>query len=82
MEEPLNLVTPVLTGLFTIFISVSLIIQNNKGQSQEVQPLIVAKPVVNGKVTVLDLELHFATSILVRSRSVRWSWVIPNCSRR
>src|SRR5213080_2602195 len=37
--------------------------QNSSAQTWEVEPKILIKPVLNGKVTVLDLGLHFATTI-------------------
>jgi hypothetical protein len=37
--------------------------RTSRAQSLEVQPQIITKPIVDGKVVVLDLGLHFATTI-------------------
>lgn len=55
------ILTMMIIGL--VFQLVFVFIQDSQGQSSEVQPQILAKAIRNGKVTVLNLGLHFASAI-------------------
>src|SRR3974377_1222301 len=52
-----------LTILRTLLLMVSLQAGSSPAQEQEVRPQIINKPVVEGKVTVLNLGPHFTTTI-------------------
>jgi hypothetical protein len=63
LQKRLSFVPIVLTCVVVIIMPVSPFIQNSSAQTWEVQPKILIKPILNGKVTVLELGLHFATTI-------------------
>ena len=63
LQKHLSHVLIVLTCIVVSFVPISPFIQNSSAQHWEVEPKILIKPILNGKVTVLDLGLHFATTI-------------------
>ena len=63
LQKHLSFILIVLTFLVVILVLVSAFIQNSSAQTWEVEPKILIKRILNGKVTVLDLGLHFATTL-------------------
>ena len=55
LQKHLSFVLIVLTFIVVIFVPVYPFIQNSSAQHWEVEPKILIKPILNGKVTVLDL---------------------------
>lgn len=62
-RKSLSPIIVLLTLSWTFLLGVSPVGRTSHAQSLEVQPQIIAKPIVDGKVIVLDLGLHFATTI-------------------
>src|SRR5256886_16203066 len=58
-----NPVIVLLTLLWTLWLAILSEGRTSHAQSLEVKPQIITKPIVDGKVIVLDLGLHFATTI-------------------
>ena len=58
-----NPLTVLLTLLWTLWLAILSEGRTSHAQSLEVIPQIITNPIVDGKVIVLDLGLHFATTI-------------------
>ena len=62
-RKHLSLIVVLSTRVGTFLMAVSLVAITGHAQTVEVRPQVITKPVVDGKVIVLDLGLHFATTI-------------------